>query len=345
MRGSIVSLTLALAGCVVHSTGPAPQSSQQPQQTGASNPVLVAPQNTNARPYPTSTSTAQPAGGSAVSLSPGFLPDPMVARGSAGGSIAASSLARDCVGWVSGPPTVEATMTGTFPFLRVIADGGNTDLTLVVQRPDGSFACNDDADGTNPVVDGPMGIGVARIWVGTYEQGQPQPFLLGFSELQSVHTAEVRTNAGGAPTATASNDSGPDTTGTGSNFGTISLAPGFRPDPARATGTSGGSLDASTVGNGCVGWISRQPDHLFVANGDFSPLRVMVKSEQDTTLVIYGPDGRYRCVDDVEGRHPMIAGDFAAGTYRIWVGSYTQGQMASYTLGLSELSSVQPSSL
>jgi hypothetical protein len=91
--------------------------------------------------------------------------------------------------------------------------------------------------------------------------------------------------------------------------------------------------------------VSQTPDHLFVAGGAFNLLRVMVKSTTDTTLVIQKPDGSYYCNDDTDGTNPLVAGNFPPGTYRIWIGSYSQGQNASYTLGLSELSSVQPSGL
>lgn len=131
----------------------------------------------------------------------------------------------------------------------------------------------------------------------------------------------------------------------GSNFGTVSLAPGFMPDPSKATGTSGGSIDASTLDQNCNGWVAGTPDHLFVAQGDFSNLRVMVQSESDTTLVIQRPDGSYVCNDDGENLDPIVASNFAAGTYKVWVGSYMQGENSPYTLGLSELGSVMPSSL
>ncbi|MCB9630810.1 MAG: hypothetical protein H6721_01455 [Sandaracinus sp.] len=91
----------------------------------------------------------------------------------------------------------------------------------------------------------------------------------------------------------------------GSNFGTIALNPGFVPDPHTARGTSGGAIDANTLNPTCRGWISQQPDHLFVAQGAFSNLRFLVNGAgQDTTLVVQRPDGSYMCNDDTEGRDP-----------------------------------------
>ena len=131
----------------------------------------------------------------------------------------------------------------------------------------------------------------------------------------------------------------------GSNFGTVSLTPGFMPDPHTASGTSGGATDASTVNPACAGWIDSTPDHLFVAGGTFGNLRIMAHSTADITLVVQKPDGSYLCNDDTEGTDPVVAGPMAQGTYKIWIGSYQQGTNSPYTLGITELGSVNPSSL
>jgi hypothetical protein len=129
-------------------------------------------------------------------------------------------------------------------------------------------------------------------------------------------------------------------------FGVVTLAPGFMPDPHVAQGTSGGGRDASTVTAGCNGWIAQNPDHNFVASGAFTTLRIMARSESDTTLVIRKPDGTYACNDDSDGLNPLVQIDNAvAGTYNVWIGSYQQGQNAAYKLGFSELATTTPSSL
>lgn len=131
-----------------------------------------------------------------------------------------------------------------------------------------------------------------------------------------------------------------------SNFGTVSLVPGFAPDPHTADGTSGGNTDASTVNDACAGWIASSPDHLFVAGGAFASLRVMAHSDADLTLVIQKPDGSYLCNDDSDtGTDPLVSDAFAPGTYKIWVGSYEQGVNSRYTLGISEMDDTVPSSL
>ena len=134
--------------------------------------------------------------------------------------------------------------------------------------------------------------------------------------------------------------------GGGSNFGTVTLAPGFVPDPHVVQGTSGGNIQASTWNASCGGWVTQQPDHLFVASGAFGNLRIMTKSDSDTTLVVQRPDNTYACNDDTDGLNPVVEiANAPAGTYRIWIGAYQAGQNAAYKLGFSELSSVTPSSI
>ena len=126
-----------------------------------------------------------------------------------------------------------------------------------------------------------------------------------------------------------------------SNFGTVTLATGFMPDPTIVQGRSGGARDASTISAGCNGWVdANRPDHLFNATTAYANLRVLGHSAQDITLVMQKPDGTYVCNDDTENTDPILApGAMQPGIYKIWVGSYQQGAFADYKLGFTELSS------
>jgi hypothetical protein len=127
-----------------------------------------------------------------------------------------------------------------------------------------------------------------------------------------------------------------------SNFGTISLAPGFVPDPHLAQGVSGGNTDASTLNPQCRGYVSSRPDHIFVASGQFNLIRFIINAgTNDTTLVIRKPDGSYLCDDDGAGAgtNPAVQAMLAPGTYQIYVGSYMQGQNYPYNLAVTELPS------
>jgi hypothetical protein len=157
--------------------------------------------------------------------------------------------------------------------------------------------------------------------------------------------AAAAAQAAAAQAAAAAAGAGAAAAAGGSNFGTVQLNAGFVPDPHTASGTSGGSIDAATWQAGCNGFVTTQPDHLFVAATAFANLRVMAHSTGDITLVVQKPDGTYLCNDDTDGTDPLVEGAFPAGTYKVWIGSYQAGTNSPYTLGFSELTSVMPSSL
>lgn len=329
-------LLITLTACYVESAPPPehpPQHGtvavQQPQPT--SQPIM--------QPQPSSQPIMQPQPGVAmpaqsnfgtVSLVPGFTPDPHVVSGQSGGQDRAQSRHGSCRGWIARNPDHFFDANGHFGNLRIIAYA-QADTTLVVMRPDGSFACADDSEGHHPVVAGQFPAGRYAVWVGSYREGEVAPYRLGFTELGSVTAQSLAQTGGATPT-------GP------SNFGTVTLTPGFTPDPHVASGVSGGALDARQMGAQCRGWISNTPDHILQATSGFRSLRIMARANSDTTLVIEG-GGRVWCNDDGEGRNPVVTTQLPAGTYRIWIGSYRQGENARYTLGFTELDSVHTGNL
>lgn len=126
----------------------------------------------------------------------------------------------------------------------------------------------------------------------------------------------------------------------------VALAPGFTA-PNMVEGRAGGLTDASSLGEGCIGSIASDPDHVMTLSAAIPNLRIFATAGEDITLVIQQPDGSYICNDDTEGLNPLVTQDsFAAGEYKIWVGSYsTEEGGASYKLGFSELATAMPSSL
>jgi hypothetical protein len=272
---------------------------------------------------------------STVTLTPGFTPDPHVVAGTSGGDVSASDLNPTCRGYIADSPNHLFTAAGNFTSLRLLVNGGADDTTLVVQKPDGTYLCNDDAEGHHPIVANvAFPPGIYKVWVGSYSQAVRAGYHLGFTELSSVNTARVGV-PGGARVA-------PPPTDLSSN---ITLSSGFMPDPHRATGTGGGNVQATAWDASCGGAVAEAPDHLFVANDEFTFLKILVRSDADTTLVVQKPDGSFLCNDDSDGLNPGITGAFSAGTYRIWVGSYDATQRPQYTLGISELSSTSASEL
>lgn len=136
------------------------------------------------------------------SLARGFMPDPHVVPGLAGGPVDASTMSPDCLGNIASAPNHTVQLTTDYPMLRFLVSSA-TDTTLVIRSQDGTFRCNDDAtngaEGLNPVVEGTFAPGVYSVWVGTYGApgGPPASYVLGISELPHVTTAQLA-SAGGA---------------------------------------------------------------------------------------------------------------------------------------------------
>lgn len=130
--------------------------------------------------------------GTNFNLGPGFMPDPATATGTAGGPTDASTLQPDCRGYIATTPNHVLTATGAFANLRIVVNGGNADLTLVVQGPDGRYLCNDDSDGLHPMVQGAFSAGEYRIFVGTYSaQVAGAPYRIGISELSATTPSTI----------------------------------------------------------------------------------------------------------------------------------------------------------
>lgn len=122
----------------------------------------------------------------------------------------------------------------------------------------------------------------------------------------------------------------------------ITLSPKFSPDLVELRGIGGGSIAVQDVAGRretqtgpCNGFVDAEPDHTVVLSAFFSHLSLKVQSPQDTTLVIKGPGGIW-CNDDHEGKNPGIAGEWLAGTYQIWVGSYDKTRYVPYILNITE---------
>lgn len=117
-------------------------------------------------------------------LSAGFLPDPVEISLAAGGSVEASVEGQgSCAGFHADAPDVDLNYeAGGMPlYIYVEADA---DTTLLVNQPDGSWICNDDTIGLNPVIAIPAPqSGLYNIYVGTYDSGSLPPATLKISEI------------------------------------------------------------------------------------------------------------------------------------------------------------------
>lgn len=119
-----------------------------------------------------------------LTLKSGFEPDPHRIELTAGGDIdAASSIGSECVGMIAGPPDIRLTYHAGEETLRIRAKA-DADTTLVINGPNGEWACNDDADDNfNPeVVFINTQEGVYDIWVGTFDK-EPVAAVVEITEL------------------------------------------------------------------------------------------------------------------------------------------------------------------
>jgi hypothetical protein len=123
------------------------------------------------------------------------------------------------------------------------------------------------------------------------------------------------------------------------NFGTITLAPGFQPDPHLVSLRAGGSMSASNISSDCAGYITNAPDFRFQWDGNGSlNIKISVLAKADTTLVVNGPNGEWYCDDDSgEDNNPLVNLGSISGRYEIWVGTYSSGESQPAVLSISEL--------
>jgi hypothetical protein len=115
-----------------------------------------------------------------LNLRTGFMPDPHAVSLTAGGPIQTSQ--GGCSAYVANNPDVRLNYTaGSLPLNIYVRAGSDT--TLLINMPNGQWACNDDSNGLNPLVNLPNPpSGRYDIFVGTYNS-TPAPATLYVSEL------------------------------------------------------------------------------------------------------------------------------------------------------------------
>lgn len=138
----------------------------------------------------------------------GFIPDPRVLRGVAGGDISVDLLGGQCHGRVAAQPGHVVTLRDDFDYVQFYVRRGHepadpdqldgppapgtpgseadlSDLSLVVLTPDGRFLCDARRDVPSVSVD-QMPAGEYRVWVGYEREDAQVPYRLGVSEIRRV---------------------------------------------------------------------------------------------------------------------------------------------------------------
>jgi serine protease Do len=121
-------------------------------------------------------------------------------------------------------------------------------------------------------------------------------------------------------------------------FGDDAATTSFSDDPLIYPMASGGPIDVSYLGSGCVGFAAQAPDFRFQWTGNGGLLRFLFVAGGDSGLVINAPDGSWHCNDDsYDTLNPTV--DFPAGPsgrYDIWVTSYRSNDVIDGTLNITE---------
>ena len=118
-----------------------------------------------------------------IVLRAGFNPDPYRVSVTAGGAIDAyadTPLPAACVGNVADAPDFEVTYEASGRLPLVFRTLSSVDTTLIVNAPDGSWACDDDSygDGDAQVRFDKPRTGTYDVWIGTFGGGTANATLL-----------------------------------------------------------------------------------------------------------------------------------------------------------------------
>lgn len=225
-------------------------------------------------------------------------PSPLPIRGDTRGAHGAPG---DCRGHVPDAPQIVLRLAR--PTAVRIAPTSSTDIVLVVRTSEGDVFCDDDTDGSNPVVSRVLPAGDHRLWVGTYAESGSATFEL------AITASEVSAMPDESGLATRAAPS----------LGARRLEPGA---DAILEGTSVGFVEASRVSSGCRGSVPVVP-HLAIELARETPVSIETTSDTDLVLLVRAADGRFLCDDDSgPGNAPRIAGVLPAGRQTVWVGTF-----------------------
>ncbi len=255
-------------------------------------------------------------------LAPGFAPAPATHDALSGGDINVKSLnlGDNCLGYATSDPDFLVELTGDFRRITFLI-ASEEDSTLIINLPNGSWACNDDTNGLNPALvfhNAPPG--GYRIWIGSYAAETNDESVLYISEA--------------GPAALPTTATGPDP-GRDPLYGETSLTPGFQPAPFSLQVVGGGRNQIADyiADEQCQGYISEAPDFSVYLSDSFDEIWFAVHSPADMTLLVNAADGTWHCSDDHLDANPGIGfSSPLAGLYDVWVGSADEGNYAASIL-------------
>jgi len=185
-------LAMTIAGSASSACG-GPAEAPPDEASAAATPTR--PETAATTTPPTAPTPAPPVEARVITLGTGFTPDPWVLDGDVEGTIDAATLDEHCHGWLSSAPDIIFDADTAFTQVSLLAHSTDGDLSLVVQAADGSFRCDDDSEGHDPMVSGSFSPGPHKIWVGVARRGARRHFRIGLSELPETTCASLETAA------------------------------------------------------------------------------------------------------------------------------------------------------
>lgn len=111
---------------------------------------------------------------------------------------------------------------------------------------------------------------------------------------------------------------------------TLDLEAGFPLDPFVVSVNGGGPVEASTLAEGCAGYLPTDPTLTVNWSGGADFVEAFYYSDHDPVLVVQTPDGQYLCNDDANVLllDPVVEiPNPEPGRYNIWVGSADAEQL------------------
>ncbi len=276
-------------------------------------------------PRPTLDADTRPLAGT-IDAAGGFEEDQgtLTVSVSAGGPDPAEALGLEeayCTGYIdAASPTaaVSYDADGGTGVLTLSVRSDEADLVILAQGPDGTILCNDDFEGTDPLVQfQDPASGTYVVWAGTFaasldpvgatldvgETDLQQDFYDGedFERVPFSEGTYVPLDLDTAPRVRIE--------ATDADAGSVAVT-------IRPTGPN------PVQGPSCAGYIETTPTLQVGLRGD-GPFALTATGDEDLTLLVRTPSGRWYCSDDADELDPGVqVDDPEAGPYLVWVGSF-----------------------
>jgi hypothetical protein len=329
----------------------------------AARPSLAKGSQTAQKAEAAAENAAQEPTGAFLTINPqaGFPLDPFLVSAQGGGPVEASTLSKECTGYIPAKPTVTVDYKGKADLLKAFFYSGG-DPTLVVQTPDGKYVCGDD---TNRLVLDPTveikqpAQGRYNVWIGSALAKDLVPGFLVFTTRADMDASKLALgNLVKRPAAPEIipmrerlvNAAKRVEQAAAAVKSAAALKAGGKAVTKDFTAT--GELPAVELQAGdtlCGGLVNVTPDYAFDWSGDAKSLNLLVEADGDTTLLVRAPDGSYLCADDAEGSrnlNPLLAISVpAAGRYLVWIGRVDPSKPVTGTLTLTEAADAKPKAL